>query len=78
MVDINYDAMWDEIYEEIQTEFPAKKQDHEKTIKELKGLWGTTPLEIEKAVQKLLSEGKLGTRTAKSKNGKLVTVYFPM
>lgn len=75
---INYDSMWKELQEIIEKELPTPKLPHEKTVKELKKMWGVTDRDIDLAVQKLLSEGKLGTRTAKSGNGKNCTVYFPI
>ena len=78
MMEIDYDKLWNEVREIVEQEVPVTKRDFEKTMDELKREWGVTAPIAEKAVQKLLTEGKLGSRTAISRNGRLCTVYWPL
>lgn len=75
---INYEKLWNEIEEVVRDEHPAMKQPHEKTFDDLMRGWRIGEQETKSAIEKLLLNGTLGSRKARSRNGKVATVYFPL
>jgi len=76
-MDKNYNELWMEIDKIVEVQH-SKKLVHERSIHELANAWGMSDDKAEKLANELVSQGKLASREALSKNGKKTRVYFPL
>jgi len=75
---IDYDKMWDELSVILKKEYIASIQPHERTENQLKEAWNLSRSQVKLSIKDLIERGKLGSRIARSKNGRDIEVYFPI
>jgi hypothetical protein len=77
MNEINYDKLWEEIDEIVQTDY-GRKLPHEKSVCELAKLWAMSSATAQKIIDELVNKNRLLVREATSQNGKKSKVYTPL
>lgn len=75
---MNYDELWKEVDRLAAEHCVQAIQPHERVLTDLCREWKVSESQALKAVQKLVAEGRLGHRRARSENGREVEVYFPL
>lgn len=77
-MNIDYDKLWEEIDNTVEEDIQKKKKPHEKTVSQLSKHWRTNKKKTLEILDELIASGKMGSREAKSANGVIAKVYFPM
>ena len=73
----SYEELLKEIDHIIEVQY-AKKQPHEKSIRELARLWNVSERRATEMANKLVTDGKLISRTVFARNGKECVIYAPV
>lgn len=75
---VDYEKLWKECEAIAKEEAEIYIQPHEKSISKLRREWNVSNEVAQKIIERLMLEGRMSTRIAKSSNGKMTPVYFPI
>lgn len=74
----DYAALWEEIDDIAKGQIFELISCHERTLDQLRTEWKLGARKTKEIISELIKDGKMGSRQATGKNGRVCEVYFPI